>query len=89
MCSTIHHLRIRVALQKKSIMNQPPKWKFAVMVWIAIYPTITLVQLLVGKQIKHLPLPLITLIMTLMLVPTMVFVLLPLLRKVLGKWLMK
>lgn len=89
MCSTILHLRIRVALQKKSIMNQPPKWKFAVMVWIAIYPTITLLQLLVGKHIKHLPLPLITLIMTLILVPTMVFVLLPLLRKVLGKWLMK
>ena len=36
-------------------MNQPPKWKFAVMVWIAIYPTITLVQLLVGKHIRHLP----------------------------------
>jgi signal-transduction protein with cAMP-binding, CBS, and nucleotidyltransferase domain len=45
--------------------------------------------IMVHKHIRHLPLPLITLIMTLILVPTMVFVLLPLLRKVLGKWLMK
>ncbi|WP_298120796.1 hypothetical protein [Flavobacterium sp.] len=70
-------------------MKQPPKWKFAVMVWIAIYPTITLVSLLIGDYIKNLPLPLKTLIMTGMLVPLMVFVLLPFLRKILGNWLNK
>lgn len=70
-------------------MKQPPKWKFAVMVWLAIYPTITLVSLLIGDYIKNLPLPLKTLIMTGMLVPLMVFVLLPFLRKILGNWLNK
>jgi antibiotic biosynthesis monooxygenase (ABM) superfamily enzyme len=68
---------------------QPPKWKFAVMVWTAIYPSITLVQLLIGKQIIGLPLPLRTLILTGILVPLMVYVLLPLLRKFLGSWLNK
>lgn len=70
-------------------MKQPPKWKFAIMVWIAIYPTITIVSYLIGDAIKNLPLALKTLIMTGILVPLMVFVLLPLLRKILGQWLNK
>ncbi|MBP6425852.1 MAG: hypothetical protein KA278_09045 [Flavobacterium sp.] len=70
-------------------MKQPPKWKFAVMVWLAIYPTITFVSYLIGDVIKEWPLPLKTLIMTGILVPTMVFVLLPILRKLLTNWLNK
>ncbi len=70
-------------------MKQPPKWKFALMVWIAIYPSITFVQFLIGNKIILLPLPLRTLIMTGILVPLMVYVLLPLLRKLLGDWLNK
>ncbi|WP_445714876.1 hypothetical protein [Flavobacterium sp.] len=70
-------------------MKQPPKWKFAVMVWLAIYPTITLVTFLIGDYIKNLPLPLKTLIMTGILFPLMVFVLLPILRKLMGNWLNK
>ncbi len=70
-------------------MKQPPKWKFALMVWMAIYPSITLVQLLIGKQLANLALPLRTLIMTGILVPLMVYVLLPLFRKILGDWLNK
>jgi antibiotic biosynthesis monooxygenase (ABM) superfamily enzyme len=70
-------------------LKQAPKWKFAVMVWIAIYPSITLLQLLIGKQLMALPIPLRSLILTLILVPLMVFVLLPILRKILGSWLNK
>ncbi len=32
-------------------MKQPPKWKFAIMVWIAIYPAITLASFLIGDAI--------------------------------------
>ena len=67
-------------------MKQPPKWKFAVMVWLAIYPTITFVSYLIGDVIKEWPLPFKTLLMTGILVPTMVFVLLPILRKLLTNW---
>ena len=70
-------------------MNQPPKWKFAIMVWLAIYPAITLLSYLIGDHIKNFPLPIKTLIMTGILVPLMVFVLLPILRKVMGNWLNK
>jgi antibiotic biosynthesis monooxygenase (ABM) superfamily enzyme len=70
-------------------MKQPPKWKFAVMVWLAIYPTLTFVSYLIGDVIKDWPLPLKTLLMTGILVPTMVFILLPILRKLLTNWLNK
>ncbi|WP_353147132.1 hypothetical protein [Flavobacterium sp.] len=70
-------------------MKQPPKWKFAIIVWLAIYPTITLVSFLIGDIIKSWPLPFKTLLMTGILVPLMVFILLPLLRKLLGNWLHK
>ena len=70
-------------------MNQSPKWKFAIMVWLAIYPAITLLTYLIGDLIKNLPLALKTLIMTGILVPLMVFVLLPILRKLMGNWLNK
>ena len=70
-------------------MKQPPKWKFAIMVWLAIYPTITFVSFLIGDTIKNWPLPLKNLLMTGILVPLMVFVLLPFLRKILGSWLQK
>ncbi|WP_353168459.1 hypothetical protein [Flavobacterium sp.] len=68
-------------------MKQPPKWKFAIVVWLAIYPTITLVSYIIGDAIKSWPLPLKTLLMTGILVPLMVFILLPFLRKLLGNWL--
>jgi antibiotic biosynthesis monooxygenase (ABM) superfamily enzyme len=70
-------------------MKQTPKWKFAIIVWLAIYPTITLVSFLIGDIIKSWPLPFKTLLMTGILVPLMVFILLPLLRKLLGNWLHK
>jgi antibiotic biosynthesis monooxygenase (ABM) superfamily enzyme len=70
-------------------MKQPAKWKFAIMVWLAIYPSITVVQMLLGDLLKNLPLALRTLILTGILVPLMVFILLPLLRKILAKWLEK
>lgn len=59
------------------------------MVWFAIYPAITLLTYLIGDLIKKLPLPIKTLIMTGILVPLMVFVLLSILRKLMGNWLNK
>lgn len=68
-------------------MKPPPKWKTAVLVWIAIYPSITILFLLLGEQLQRLPAPLRTLVLTLVLVPLLVFVLLPLLHKVFARWL--
>jgi antibiotic biosynthesis monooxygenase (ABM) superfamily enzyme len=71
-------------------MNPPKKWKMAILIWVAIYPTITLIFALFGKYLMQInPLPLRTLAITLIIVPLMVFVLLPTLQKLFGKWLTK
>lgn len=70
-------------------MKQTPKWKFSVMVWIAINPAITLLTYLISDKINNLPLPIKTLIMMGILVPLMIFVSLPILRKISGNWLNK
>lgn len=62
----------------------------AVVIWLAIYPLITLIFALLGKQLILIePLPLRTLIITLIAVPTMVFILIPALQKLLHNWLFK
>ncbi len=68
-------------------MKAPPRWKTALLIWVAIYPSITLLMLLFGPYLALLPIPLRTLVMTAILVPLMVFVLLPRLQKWFGPWL--
>jgi len=71
-------------------MKPPKKWKMAIMIWIAIYPTITLIFMFFGKDLMLInPLPLRTFLLTLVVVPLMTFVLIPLLQKILGTWLNK
>lgn len=78
-----------IDLPKINQMKQAPRWKFAIMVWIAIYPSITIVSLLLSPILLKLPIPLRTLILTLILVPLMVFIIMPFLQKILAKWLFK
>jgi len=65
----------------------PPRWKTAVVVWVAIYPAITLVLWLAGPQMQSWPLAVRTLATTVLVVPLMVFLLLPVLQRLLGPWL--
>jgi hypothetical protein len=69
--------------------KKPPQWKMAVVICIGIYPTITAVLATVGKYILQLNVPIFvkTLPITLIVVPVMVFVVLPFLHKVFGKWM--
>lgn len=63
-------------------MTPPKKWKMAIVIWLAIYPLITLIFTLLGKYLILInPLPLRTLVITLIAVPTMVFILIPALQR--------
>ncbi|MCC7501198.1 MAG: hypothetical protein IT229_01625 [Flavobacteriales bacterium] len=68
-------------------MKHPPRWKSAVLIWLAIYPSITLFMLLFGEHLARLPIPIGTLVLTAVLVPLMVFVLLPRLQTLFAGWL--
>jgi len=71
-------------------MKPPKKWKIAIVIWLAIYPLITTIFALLGKQLILIePLPLRTLIITIIAIPIMVFILIPTLQKLLHNWLTK
>ena len=71
-------------------MKPPKKWKMAVLIWLAIYPLITLLFAFGGSLLMQInPLPLRTLVITLIAVPIMVFIFIPALQKMLKNWLMK
>ncbi|NUW44446.1 hypothetical protein [Nonomuraea rhodomycinica] len=53
----------------------------ALLTWLAVYSMIMVVQLLLGPAIAPLPMPLRTLILTGVVVPTVVYLLMPLLLR--------
>lgn len=68
-------------------MSNTPRWKTAVVIWLGIYPTITTIFWLMSPFIASFPVPLKTLCLTLLVVPTMVWLVLPFLQKLLKNWL--
>ncbi len=58
-------------------MNTKSKIIQSIKIWVVIYPSITLFYVLFGNYLAEIPLYLRTLILTLILVPWMVFVGLP------------
>lgn len=70
-------------------MTPPKKWKMALLIWLFIYPTITLLFVLLGPMMTEWPPYLRTLLLTLILVPLMVFVALPAIHKNFANWIRK
>jgi uncharacterized protein len=77
----------RRGLPKSLAPPAPPRWKFAVVVWLAIYPSLTLLLWLAGPAVVDWPLALRTLVLTALLVPWMVFIMLPALQRLMAPWL--
>ena len=72
------------------MIKEPVKWKMAILVWIAIYPTITILFVLFGDLFAQItPMALQTLVTTLLVVPLMVFWIMPFLQRLLTDWLNK
>ncbi|RAJ85495.1 hypothetical protein CLV59_102198 [Chitinophaga dinghuensis] len=68
-------------------MKQHEQHKRAFIIWLAIYPLITLLTISLGSYLKDLPLYLRTLILTIIAVPVMVYGLVPLLNRLFRNWL--
>lgn len=76
-------------MSEKTKPTHAPRWKMAVVIWLGIYPTITIVLAVIGRYILPLNIPIYlkTIPITLIVVPIMVFIVLPFLQKIFGKWL--
>ena len=62
--------------------DETPRWRFAIIVWIAIFPMITLTQYLLDPLIKDWAIWQKTLLLTLIEIPYAVFFALPILQGV-------
>jgi antibiotic biosynthesis monooxygenase (ABM) superfamily enzyme len=68
-------------------MTPPPRYKLAVLAWLGIYPLITLVLWAISPFTAGVPLPLVTLVVSLVLVAVQTFVVMPLMTRLFGPWL--
>ncbi|SFF00833.1 hypothetical protein SAMN05518672_11426 [Chitinophaga sp. CF118] len=69
--------------------NKNEQHKRAFIVWLAIFPLITILLCLLGDILLPLPLILRTFILTIIVVPTMVYFLVPLYTKLFSSWFNK
>ncbi|MGE0683652.1 MAG: hypothetical protein AB7P69_22480 [Candidatus Binatia bacterium] len=65
----------------------PPRYKLAVITWLAIFPLITFVLALFGSLLMQLPLVLRTFVLTVTLVPAMTYLIVPLYMRLFARWL--
>jgi uncharacterized protein len=73
--------------QRPAPPARPPRWKQAVITWLAVYPALTVTLAALGPFMETWPLPLRTLLVTLLLVPIVVYVIVPLLNRVFRGWM--
>ena len=64
-----------------------PRYKVAAITWLAIYPALTGTLALLSPVLAPLPLFLRTLVVTAVLVPIMVYVLVPGMQRIFARWL--
>ena len=68
-------------------MNKNRQHKRTFLIWLAIYPLITIIFLVLGDYQVKLPVPLRTFALTVVIVPLMVYIILPFYNKIFDKWL--
>lgn len=67
--------------------REPPRYKRAIVIWIALYPAVVVALTLLRPLIGDWPIPLQALALTLVVIPAAVWVLIPLAQRWLHGWL--
>ncbi|MEU5952855.1 hypothetical protein [Streptomyces sp. NPDC047525] len=65
----------------------PPRHHMALMIWISVFPTLTVLELLFHSWLAKLPMVVQTLLLSAAVVLTVVYVLMPRLQKIRGRLL--
>ena len=66
---------------------RPPRYKLALLTWAAAYPVITVILGLLGPEIANWPLGLRTLVVSVLMVATLTWLVMPGLTRLLRAWL--
>ncbi|QYJ19837.1 antibiotic biosynthesis monooxygenase [Achromobacter sp. ES-001] len=67
--------------------SAPPRWKQAVSIWLAYFPVLLVFSILVSEHLSVLPVFWRVLITSVILTPIMVFICIPVISRVLQRWL--
>jgi uncharacterized protein len=70
-------------------MKAPPRHKLALLTWLGAYPVITAIIALLGPAMVSWPLALRTLVLSILMVGTLTWVVMPSLTRLLRGWLVK
>lgn len=68
-------------------ITPPPRYKMTVVTWLAVFPLITFISLILKQQLSTLPLVFRVAIITAIAVPTMTYLLMPQMTKLFSGWL--
>jgi uncharacterized protein len=68
-------------------VGRSPVWKMALLSWIGLWPTVTVMRWTVRPHLEGLPVAVQTLLLTAIIVPLMSWVLMPLLSRLFRGWL--
>ena len=77
-----------VEVQEPMPPVRPPRYKQAVITWIGVYPILTVTLALLGPVMRGWPLPLQTLLVTLLLVPLLTYLIFSWLNRAFRAWLL-
>lgn len=75
------------SLPSKNPLTPPPRYKMTLVSWLALYPAVTLIFLAFEPWLVHIPLPLRTLLVTVVVIVLMSYVLMPLMTRLFAFWL--
>jgi len=66
---------------------KPPRYRQALLTWVAAYPIITAILALLGPEIAGWPLALRTLVISVLMVGALTWIIMPTLTRAAGRWL--
>ena len=87
---TVHRLtglETWFTLPSKEGQPAPPRYKMAVVTWLAVFPTVLIIFTLFGPLLNLLPMVLRTLLFTLTMVSLMTYVIMPRMTRLFSFWL--
>lgn len=74
-------------LPGKAAIVPPPRYKMALVTWLAVFPLITLISTVLQNQLIQLPIVLRVMVVTAIAVPTMTYLLMPWVTQIFAGWL--
>jgi antibiotic biosynthesis monooxygenase (ABM) superfamily enzyme len=74
-------------LPGKATITPPPRYKMALVTWLAVFPLITAISTAFSAQLSHLSMVLRVMVVTAIAVPTMTYVLMPQMTRLFAHWL--